>query len=63
MLTGFVDKKSGLEDAAFVAKINEIVAGLHADGTLSGLSVKYFGVDYAKQAGQFDLARIGQNVS
>ena len=63
MLTGFVDKKSGLADAAFVARLNEIVAGLHKDGTLSALSVTWFGVDYAKQAGEFDLSRIGQNVA
>ncbi len=63
MLTGFVDKKSGLADAAFVAKINEIISGLHKDGTLSALSVKWFGVDYAKQAGEFDLSSIGQSVS
>ena len=63
MLTGFVDKKSGLADGPFVARINEIVAGLHKDGTLSALSTKWFGVDYAQQAGAFDLSSIGQTVS
>jgi polar amino acid transport system substrate-binding protein len=63
MLTGFVDKKSGLADGPFVSRINQIIAGLHANGTLSALSVKYFGVDYAKAAGAFPLSSIGQNVS
>jgi polar amino acid transport system substrate-binding protein len=60
--TGYVDKKSGLEVAAFVDRVNEIVNGLHADGTLSKLSVKYFGKDYAAKAAKFDLSSIGQSV-
>jgi polar amino acid transport system substrate-binding protein len=60
--TGYVDKKSGLSVGPFVARVNEIVTGLHADGTLSRLSVKYFGKDYAAQAAKFDLAAIEQNV-
>ena len=63
MLTGFVDKKSGLAAGPFVARINQIIAGLHQDGTLSALSVKWFGVDYAKEAAAFDLSSIGQNVT
>jgi len=63
MLSGFVDKKSGYAAGPFVARINQILAGLHADGTLSALSVKFYGVDYAKEAGQFDLSTIGQNVT
>jgi polar amino acid transport system substrate-binding protein len=60
--TGYVDKKSGLAVGPFVSRVNEIVAGLHADGTLSRLSVKYFGKDYAGKAAEFDLAAIGQTV-
>jgi polar amino acid transport system substrate-binding protein len=60
--TGYVDKKSGLEVAAFVDRVNEIVGGLHADGTLSRLSVKYFGKDYAAKAAEFDLSAIEQSV-
>jgi len=63
MLSGFVDKKSGYAAGPFVTRINQILAGLHADGTLSALSVKFYGVDYAKEAGQFDLSTIGQNVT
>jgi polar amino acid transport system substrate-binding protein len=60
--TGYVDKKSGLDVGPFVARVNEIVAGLHADGTLGKLSVKYFGKDYAAKAAEFDLSSIRQSV-
>jgi polar amino acid transport system substrate-binding protein len=60
--TGYVDRKSGLAVGPFVERVNEIVAGLHADGTLANLSEKYFGKDYASKAAEFDLAAIGQTV-
>jgi polar amino acid transport system substrate-binding protein len=63
MLTGFVDKSSGLDSRAFVERINEVVAGLHADGTMKALSEEFFAADYATDAGAFDLARIGQQLS
>jgi len=34
-------------DAEFDAKIAEIVAAMHADGTLSEMSVKWYGIDYS----------------
>ena len=49
--TGYVDKKSGLAVAPFVERVDQIVQGLHADGTLKALSIKYFGKDYATKAG------------
>ncbi len=58
--SGFVDKSSGLDAKAFVERVNEIVRGLHADGTLKALSVEYFGQDYASAAGEFDLDATGQ---
>jgi polar amino acid transport system substrate-binding protein len=61
--TGDVDKQSGLAVGPFVERVNEIIAGLHADGTLGNLSTKYFGKDYAAKAAEFDLAEIGQTVS
>jgi polar amino acid transport system substrate-binding protein len=60
--TGYVDKASGLDVAAFVAAVNEVVVGLHADGTLAQLSTEYFGKDYATAAGEFDVASLGQTV-
>jgi polar amino acid transport system substrate-binding protein len=61
--TGYVDKQSGLDVGPFVARVNEIVSGLHADGTLKRLSIKYFGKDYAAEAAKFDLSEIGQTVT
>jgi polar amino acid transport system substrate-binding protein len=61
--TGYVDKQSGLDVGPFIARVNEIVAELHADGTLKRLSIKYFGKDYAAQAAQFDLSTIEQTVN
>jgi polar amino acid transport system substrate-binding protein len=60
--TGYIDQKSGLSDTAFVAKVNEAVAQLHADGTLKGLSEKFFAKDYATTASQFDLVALNQVV-
>ena len=61
--TGFVDRYSAYDDKSFVAKVNSIVQGLHADGTLKKLSIKdFFGADYATKAGQFNLAVIHQVV-
>jgi polar amino acid transport system substrate-binding protein len=61
--SGFVDRYSSLDVKAFIAKVDSVVAGLHADGSLRKLSIKdFFGKDYATKAGQFDLATIGQTV-
>ncbi len=61
--TGFVDRYSSYDVKPFVARIDQIVAGLHADGSLKRLSMKdFFGVDYATKAGQFDMKTIGQVV-
>jgi len=61
--TGFVDRYSAYDVKAFVDRVNNVVAGLHADGSLKRLSIKdFFGVDYATKAGQFDLTTIGQVV-
>jgi polar amino acid transport system substrate-binding protein len=61
--TGYVDKKSGLSVGPFVARVNQIVGELQADGTLKRLSLAYFGKDYATKAATFDLSTIGQTVT
>ena len=61
--TGYVDKKSGLAVGPFVKRVNQIIAARHADGTMKRLSIKYFGKDFATQAAQFDLSKIGQHVT
>lgn len=43
-----LDKKRGPSDKA-LAKFNEIIAAMHADGTLSKLSLKWYGVDITKK--------------
>ncbi len=60
--TGFVDRKSGLDATAFVERINAIIERLHADGTLTAASIKYFGADLASEAAIFDLDSIGQDL-
>jgi len=41
-----IDKSSSFDNATFVAEVNSIVKGLHADGTLSALSLQWFdGID------------------
>jgi ABC-type amino acid transport substrate-binding protein len=61
--TGYIDQKSGLSQAAFVAKVNDVMKELHADGTMERLSGQFFSKDYAAPASTFDLAAIGQTVS
>ncbi len=60
--SGFVDKSSGLEVKAFVDRVDEIVQGFLADGTLKALSIKWFGQDYASEAANFDIDAAGQDV-
>jgi polar amino acid transport system substrate-binding protein len=61
--TGFVDRFSQYDVKAFIARVDQVIRGLHADGSLKRLSIKdFYGVDYATKAGQFDLATIHQVV-
>ncbi|MCA9963377.1 MAG: transporter substrate-binding domain-containing protein [Anaerolineales bacterium] len=39
------DKKSSLDGTSLVARVSEIIAEMHADGTLSSLSNQWFGAD------------------
>ena len=61
--TGYIDRASGLSSTAFVAAIDKAMADLHADGTLKGLSMQFFGTDYAAAAAKFDMSALGQKVS
>ena len=62
-LTGFVDKSSGLAVKPFIDRVDAIVKGLVADGTMSSLSMKYFDKDYAAAARGFDMNSIGQQLT
>ena len=57
--SGFVDKGSSLAEAAFVARVNDIIRAAHADGTLKSMSMQWFGADYTTAAGEFDLGAAG----
>lgn len=60
--SGFIDKSSGLDVRAFAARVDEIIAAAHADGTLKTMSMQWFGADYTTVAGKFDLSKIGQTI-
>jgi polar amino acid transport system substrate-binding protein len=61
--TGFVDRFSAFDVKSFVARVDQIVQGLHRDGSLRALSKKdFFGVDYATKAGEFQMSTIHQVV-
>jgi polar amino acid transport system substrate-binding protein len=60
--SGFVDKSSGLASRAFVEKVNQIVQGAQADGTLLELSRRFFGRDYITAAAAYDIDAIGQEL-
>jgi polar amino acid transport system substrate-binding protein len=59
-LSGALDRSSDLDQAAFIARVNQIVQGLLADGTLRSLSERFFGTDYTSQAASFDITSIDQ---
>jgi len=45
-LAAAFDKSSSLDGTSLVDRVSEIVNEMHADGTMSELSMKWFGVDY-----------------
>ncbi|HET9085508.1 MAG TPA: transporter substrate-binding domain-containing protein [Candidatus Limnocylindrales bacterium] len=59
---GALDRSSSLAMTAFYDRINQIVAARQQDGTLAGLSEKYFHADYASAAADFDMATLDQVV-
>ncbi len=48
----FAIDKSRTPSDNFLAKLDKILADMHADGTLSRLSTKWYGVDLTKKVGQ-----------
>ena len=55
-----MDRKSRLDQAAFVRKVSEIIQQMHTDGTLLKLSQQHYQVDLATAASQFDARILGQ---
>jgi len=62
VLSGAVDQFSGRSSTAFVARVDAIVRGLHAGGTLRRLSRHFFGFDFATKGSDFDIAALHQHV-
>jgi polar amino acid transport system substrate-binding protein len=60
--SGWIDRGSAYEPRAFFDRVNEIVQGLHADGTLRALSEEWFATDYASGGGAFDITATDQQV-
>lgn len=60
--TGWVDRSSELDVASFVAEVDRIVQGLHADGTLRELSIEFFDQDYATPMASFDISTVEQGL-
>ncbi len=54
------DRNSSLSPISSIAKVSEIVTGLHKDGTLLQLSQKYYGMDLTTAAGTFDASAFGK---
>ena len=54
------DRNATLSPISFIAKVSEIVAGLHKDGTLLQLSQKYYGADLTTAAASFDASQFGK---
>lgn len=59
-LAAAIDKSSGKDVQSFVERVNEIIQGLHEDGTLLELSNQYFGEDLTSSAGEFDFDAAAQ---
>ncbi len=46
-----VDKSAPQDDASLVAALDDLIAQMHADGTLTASSMTWYGVDYSAQQG------------
>lgn len=59
-LSAAFDKESALDTAALRARVDEIIQGMHADGTLKALSEQFYGADLASAAAEFDISGLEQ---
>ncbi len=48
----FAIDKSRVPSDKFLAKLNEILEAMHTDGALTELSMKWYGVDLTRKAGE-----------
>lgn len=49
-----------LDNTSLIAKVNEVIQGMHADGTLKEISMKWYGVDYTSAAASFDISALNK---
>jgi ABC-type amino acid transport substrate-binding protein len=61
--SGFLDKGSALDQAAFFNRVNEVIQAAQTDGTLLELSQEFFDADYVAAAAAYDLDALQQEVS
>lgn len=47
-----IDKNSSYDTESFIAAVSDAIEGMHADGTLSNLSMQWFGVDLTQDPRQ-----------
>jgi polar amino acid transport system substrate-binding protein len=59
-LAGALDKAASLDPVPLAKKVSEIIQKMETDGTLLGLSQKYYGMDLTTAAGKFDLNSLQQ---
>jgi polar amino acid transport system substrate-binding protein len=59
-LSAAFDKQGALDATTLRAKVDEIIQGMHSDGTLKALSEQYYGTDLASAAATFDIAALEQ---
>jgi polar amino acid transport system substrate-binding protein len=59
-LSAAIDKASSMDPRSFLDRVTAIIQEMHADGTLSGFSQTYYGLDLTSAAGAFDMANLDQ---
>ncbi len=59
-LAAAVDKEADKDPMSFLAKVTEIIQGMHKDGTLKALSQQYYQTDLTSAAATFDITSLNQ---
>jgi polar amino acid transport system substrate-binding protein len=54
------DVSSTLDNISLIEKVNEIIQGMHADGSLQELSMQWYGVDYTSAAATYDISALNR---
>jgi polar amino acid transport system substrate-binding protein len=54
------DRTGTADPMSLIAEVNKIIQGMHADGTLKELSMKWYGSDLTSAAAKFDVALLNK---